>query len=302
MEAVVFLPLLLLLFACLHLLVLESLTKAGSFESFGYSRRAILEQVETIVSTAQESKRAKQMAENSLFGDSDELTSIDIKIDELPEYDLTRLLELEKESLGIYVSGHPLDSFREQLDELNYTLSSDIDTLADGSTAIIVGKVEEDGGIVSKTSKKGNKFGIITLMDYHGNIEFMVFSDMLEDLQKKKLLGELKEPIAFNIQIRKDDQFTRINAKKILKLKDVNKQKVKAKVEEKPQLPLTIHIALDRDTSILEEIFHLAQSYPGKRELKLCITSTLQNILIESGMRVNDAVLDKIKEMKLEVA
>jgi len=282
--------------------VLESLTKAGSFESFGYSRRAILEQVETIVSTAQESKRAKQMAENSLFGDSDELTSIDIKIDELPEYDLTRLLELEKESLGIYVSGHPLDSFREELDELNYTLSSDIDSLADGSTAIIVGKVEEEGGIVSKTSKKGNKFGIITLMDYHGNVEFMVFSDMLEDLQKKKLLGELKEPIAFSIQIRKDDQFTRINAKKILKLKDVNKQKVKAKVEEKPQLPLTIQIALDRDTSILEEIFHLAQSYPGKRELKLCITSTLQNILIESGLRVNDAVVDKIKEMKLEVA
>jgi len=282
--------------------VLESLAKAGAFVSFGYSRRALLEQVDSVVSTAQEAKRAKQMAENSLFGDSDDLTTIDLKLEDFPEYDLTRLLELEKESLGIYVSGHPLDSFREELEGLNYTLSSDIDSLADGSTAIVVGKVEEDGGIVAKTSKKGNKFGIITLMDYHGNIEFMVFSDMLEELQKKKLLGELKEPIAFNIQIRKDDQFTRINAKKILKLKDVNKQKVKAKVEEKPQEPLIVHIALDRDTAILEEIYHLAQEHPGKRELKICITSTLQNILIESPMRVNDAVVEKLKEMKLEVA
>ena len=74
------------------------------------------------------------------------------------------------------LSGHPLDEFREKIDELNYTLSSEIEGVKDGSFAIFIGKVEE---IQNKISKKGNAFGIVNLMDFHGNIEIMLFSDKL---------------------------------------------------------------------------------------------------------------------------
>ncbi len=53
-----------------------------------------------------------------------------------------RLLALEKDSLGFYVSGHPLDKYREDLDKIKYTLSSEIGELADGSEALFVGKIE----------------------------------------------------------------------------------------------------------------------------------------------------------------
>ena len=73
------------------------------------------------------------MVTGSLFGDSDELTKIDIELEHLPEFEAKEILELEKASLGFYVSGHPLDEYREQLDKINYTLSSQIDELEDGS-------------------------------------------------------------------------------------------------------------------------------------------------------------------------
>ncbi len=68
--------------------------------------------------------------------------------------------------------------------------------------ALFVGKIEN---ITEKISKKGNKFGIVTLLDLHGNIELMLFSDKLTQLQKK---FNLEEPIAFKVKIAKSDSFT----------------------------------------------------------------------------------------------
>jgi DNA polymerase-3 subunit alpha len=79
--------------------VIESLAKAGAFDSFGFSRRAIIEQIDIIMNTAQKAKQAKEMALNSLFGDSDELTKIDLVIDKKAEYTDKKILEYEKESL-----------------------------------------------------------------------------------------------------------------------------------------------------------------------------------------------------------
>ena len=50
---------------------------------------------------------------------------------------------MEKSSLGFYVSGHPLDKYRDELEGINYTLSSEIEDLADGSQALFIGKIEE---------------------------------------------------------------------------------------------------------------------------------------------------------------
>ena len=121
--------------------VIESLAKAGVFDSFGYSRNAILSQIEKILDATNKASSAKKMAFGSLFGDSSELTTIDIELDRLPEYSQKEILELEKASLGFYVSGHPLDEYKDKIDKINYTLSSQIDDLADGSQILIFGKI-----------------------------------------------------------------------------------------------------------------------------------------------------------------
>ncbi len=277
--------------------VLESLIKSGAMDSFGYSRRAMLDQIEKIVNVGAEVNRAKKMAQNSLFGDDSELTTIDIKLEHLDEFDEKTILELEKETLGFYVSGHPLDSFRDEINKLTYTLSSEIDELADGTQTLFVGKVED---ITEKISKKGNKFGIVNLMDLHGNIELMVFEKMLKEIR----LMDLDEPICFKVAISKDDQFTRIKVLKVLELKEAKKEKTKIKKinEIKKEEPIFIKIEINQENKILKKLHSILNSNLGNRPVTLILTSKLQDIVIESNIKVSENVvneLEKFEELKI---
>ena len=155
---------------------IESSIKSGGFDRFGYSRKALLDQIEKIVETAKKASDAKKNAVGSLFGDDEEITSVRLELTNSDEYELKEILEFEKDTLGFYVSGHPLDEYREKMDELNYTLSSELEGIKDGSFAIFIGKVEE---IQKKISKKGNKFGIVNHMEFHGKIEIIIYRDKL---------------------------------------------------------------------------------------------------------------------------
>ena len=69
-----------------------------------------------------------------------EMTTVTLELTHTDEFEPMEILDLEKASLGFYVSGHPLDKYRETLDGIKYTLSSEIDELADGSQALFIGK------------------------------------------------------------------------------------------------------------------------------------------------------------------
>jgi len=276
--------------------VIESLAKAGAFDDFGHSRCALISQVEAITEAAGKAMLAKKQAVGSLFGGGEEMTSVTVDIKDMPEYDLLDILAIEKESLGFYVSGHPLDKYREQLDEINYTLSSEIDDLADGSQALFIGKIEE---INTRISKKGNKFGIANIMDLHGNIELMLFENRLQELDED---FDLNKPIAFKVKITKDGDFTRMNILKIESLKDAKKEKVKTIKEQKhtPEPiadPVILAMSLLPDAKVIEELFCLAQKYPGRHPLQLTIKSKLQDIIIESKMKVSRSILLEAKDL-----
>ncbi len=269
--------------------VIESAVKAGGFDRFGYSRKALLDQIELIVDTAKKSSEAKKNAVGSLFGDDDEITTVELVLNNSEEYGLKEILEFEKDTLGFYVSGHPLDEYREKISELNYTLSSEIEGVKDDSFVVFIGKVES---VETKISKKGNQFGIVNLMDFHGNVEIMLFSDKLEQLKEMNT----DEPIAFKAKITHTEMFTRIGVTKIMTLREAAKEtkKVKKEVREIPEEPLSLSIKLDENTQILEELYTIIRQHPGGRELKLVITSKLQNVVINSGIRVNSSIIQAL--------
>ncbi|QFR49161.1 DNA polymerase III subunit alpha [Sulfurimonas lithotrophica] len=269
--------------------VIESAIKAGAFDRYGYSRKALLDQIELIVETAKSASEAKKNAAGSLFGDDAEITTVKLELSNSEEYGLKSILEFEKNTLGFYVSGHPLDDFREKIEQLNYTLSSEIADAKDGSYVIFIGKVED---VEKKISKKGNQFGIVDLMDFHGNIDIMLFEDKLNELEEM----DLDEPIAFKAKITHTDMFTRIGVTKIMTLKEATKEtkKVKKEVREIPQEPLNLAVKISDDSKILDELYTLVRQNPGSRELKLTIVSKLQNIVIESGIRVNNNIIKAI--------
>jgi len=276
--------------------VIESLIKAGAFDCFGYSRKAMLSQIEDIIDMAKKAGDAKKQAVNSLWGDDEEMTSVTLELTHMEEFEPMEILEMEKESLGFYVSGHPLDKYRETLDGIKYTLSSEIDDLADGSQALFIGKIE---GITEKISKKGNKFGIASIMDLHGNIELMLFENRLKELEED---FDMSKPIAFKVKISKDGDFTRMNILKIESLKDAKKEKVKVKKEEKhtpepEQPPLILAVNLMPDTKTVEDLMCLVERYPGKRPLELHIKSKLADVIIESKIKVSERILEEAKDL-----
>lgn len=272
--------------------VIESLAKAGAFDSFGYSRRSIIEQIEIIGETVGKVALAKKMATGSLFGDSQELTTVEITLDHMPEYTSKELLEFEKASLGFYVSGHPLDEYKELIDQINYTLSSQIEDLDNGSEALLVGKIES---ITEKMSKKGNKFGIVNIMDFHGNIELMMFEDRLKELRSD---FNLDEPIAFKVRVTKDEQFTKINLRKIESLKDAKKEKLKTKHIPKEEPPINIAVPYSNDDKIMYDLFEIIAHNQGKRELTLTIKSKLADIQLQTGFKVTSKVEELITQIQ----
>jgi len=276
--------------------VIESLIKAGALDCLGYSRKSMLSQIEDITESAKKAGDAKKQAVGSLFGDSEEMTSVSIELTKMQEFENTEILEMEKESLGFYVSGHPLDKYREVLDEIDYTLSSEIDELADGSQALFIGKIEN---ITEKISKKGNKFGIANIMDLHGNIELMLFENRLKELEED---FDTTKPIAFKVKIGRDGDFTRMNILKISNIKDAKKSKVKIKREkihtpEPEQKPLILALNLMPNVKIVEELMCLVERYPGKRPLELRVKSKLADVIIESKIKVSESILEDVRRL-----
>lgn len=271
--------------------VIETLAKSGALDGFGYSRRALLEQIEDIVDAVKKAGESKKQAVGSLFGDDDEMMNIELSLKEMSEYEDMEILEMEKESLGFYVSGHPLDKYRESIDEINYTLSSQIEELADGSEAIIVGKIES---IVNKISKKGKPFGIATVMDLHGSIEFMLFEDQLKELEED---FDLSKPIAFKVRARVNDFGTSLSVRKIESLKDAKKEKLKTKKIEQIEPPLHVYINYTDNEMVLYNLFEVVSQNQGKRDMIITVKSKLGNIEIDSGYKINKNVEELIKPL-----
>jgi DNA polymerase III subunit alpha len=272
--------------------VMESLIKSGAFDCFGYTRKSLLLQIENIVESAGKAAQAKKQAVGSLFGDDEDMTTIEVFINDVPEFEDKEILEFEKASLGFYVSGHPLDEYREELDLIKYTLSSEIDTLQDGSEALLVGKIET---IVEKISKKGNKFGIATIMDLHGNIELMLFEDRMKELRED---FDLSKPIAFKVRIKIDDFGVKFSLLKIESLQDAKTEKLKkGKRIDKIQEPLNVSIEFSENDQIIYKLFDIISQNQGKREVILTIKSKLGNVELDSGYYVNNNVIGLLKEL-----
>lgn len=279
---------------------LESLIKAGALDSLKFSRKAMIQNIESLIETSKTSERIKDDAQNSLFGDDSEVSIVPLSISNSEEYSQKEILELEKESLGFYVSGHPLDSYRSDIETLNITLSSELDELDDGSEALFIGKIEE---IKNRFSKKGNKLIIVNLMDLHGNIEFMVF----EKFEKKLEEMDRDKPVGIKAVISKDGEFTRIRVTNVLSFEEAKKEKIDKRVAVKDQKEedieeepaIIVKLPLQNDTNELEEIKKMAVLHPGNRRLNILITAKLQDILLETRYYVGSEFIKTVKDREI---
>ncbi|MCR5432595.1 MAG: DNA polymerase III subunit alpha [Lachnospiraceae bacterium] len=162
--------------------VIESLIKAGALDCLPGSRRQKTVVYSSILESVSFEKKKSVTGQINMFDMGDEGISKeeDDSFPDIPEYDEAEKLEFEKEVLGIYVSGHPLNAYKEILDK-NVTATS-LDFMMDEETGETVVSDKQKvviGGIVSarnvKTTKSGLLMAFITVEDLYGNIEVVVF-------------------------------------------------------------------------------------------------------------------------------
>jgi DNA polymerase III subunit alpha len=159
--------------------VVESLIKAGSFDSFGHTRRGLVSVHADVIDAAMGTKRAEAVGQFDLFGSADAADGSGLALGfevEIPssEWDKTTLLAAERDMLGLYVSDHPLLGVEHVLARLVdcSVTSLTADERADGSMVTI-------GGIVSslqrKMTKQGSPWAVATVEDLEGAIEVLFF-------------------------------------------------------------------------------------------------------------------------------
>lgn len=163
--------------------VLENLIRCGAFDFCRHGKRALLAAMEECVAQAmalQKSKNSNQLSFFDMMGDDirDQATPIDIP--EMEDYSKSEHLKMERELLGIYVSGHPLDDVRDLMARLHLLPLAEIDEAKDG-------KVVTVGGILTdirfQTTKKGDLMAYAKLEDLSGSIDLLIFPRTLPQLR-----------------------------------------------------------------------------------------------------------------------
>ncbi|MDD4170371.1 MAG: OB-fold nucleic acid binding domain-containing protein, partial [Desulfotomaculaceae bacterium] len=154
--------------------VLESLIKCGAFDSLGHRRAQLMAAVDTGLGLAQQCQRDRENGQLSLldlFGDSATFAA-GIDLPQVAEFAPDQLLMLEKEALGLYISGHPLSQYRADLGRLATVSVAELADLPDDSNVVLGGLIT---GVKQINTRKGDLMAFLTLEDLTGTVEVVVF-------------------------------------------------------------------------------------------------------------------------------
>jgi len=218
---------------------IESLIKSGAFDCFGQTRSTLLASFETIIDTIQDSARKNFKGQVSMFDldsmDSEDKEELKYTFTELKEFEDRELLSMEKEMLGIYISGHPLAKIREQIIK-----STNIDTMkmmelkeevdSTGNTINYKdGQIVKYAGIISSIKKKYTKnnklMAFATIEDLYGVAEIIVFENAYQGAANLLVTDNIVL-VEGRLSIREDEE-VKIVAREIKELSEVEtKQKI----------------------------------------------------------------------------
>jgi DNA polymerase III subunit alpha len=158
--------------------VIEALIQAGAFDTLEKNRARLMAGLDTGLERAQRAKSLQAIKQMSMFEALAESVTDDW-LPEAPEWEESEKLAKEKEALGVYLSGHPLDSYRHILKSWVKVTTADLPDTPDGESValgVVVTAAKE------KVSRKGGRVAILTVEDLTGSVEVLVFGEVLDKM------------------------------------------------------------------------------------------------------------------------
>ncbi|MBE6021339.1 MAG: DNA polymerase III subunit alpha, partial [Clostridiales bacterium] len=260
----------------------ESMIKAGAFDSLGAYRAQLMAVYEKQIESAQNTAKKNIEGQLSLFQDFSQSIQEAIGDQVLPsvaEFPSEILLSMEKEMLGLYITGHPLEQYRKAIERVS---SIDTEILAhaddngevfDGMQAVIAGMITSKKTLITKTNKR---MGFIQLEDFYGSVEVIVFQNKYEEAEK---FFDSDEPVVVKGRISmKEEELPKIVAESVAlldknlpeRLNNIQKGQTSSKKEGTDKnktadlKPIVLRISKDRDeASAFRDIKMILTDFPG---------------------------------------
>ncbi len=258
--------------------VIESLIKAGAFDSMGHTRRSLMECFEQKVDEVIDLKRNQANGQDDLFGDfgGAETKLVGTPVPELAEWDKRVRLAFEREMLGLYVSDHPLQGLERILEaqrDLSIGMLRSDDGPRDGQVTI-AGMITQ---VVRKQTKAGDVWAIVSVEDLEATVEVLLFPKVYQ-----LVAGSLATDTVVRIKgrVRSKDDSIELQGNEV-HFPDV---------AEGPSGPLVISMPAVRCTpAVVEQLRSVLRAHPGPTEVRVkLITQTNRSKVwrLDDGLKV----------------
>ncbi len=245
-------------------LQLEGLVKAGAFDSIFTNRKVLYENISNIIQNSKNLYENKIQNQSSLFSDENQKVSYLIQEKNSSNWLNNQTLSKELESVGFYLSNHPLEDYKDALDQYRTKSFKDFEESID-SESFIAGTVMS---IKEKKTAKGTPFAIIKFSDQSKVFELFIFSEILEKNREHLIVGKSFLLTVIKDREHQENRFRRINVRKILSLDNIVKMNY-------PNVEIQIY-----STDNLEKLYEIIKER-GNSKIKISITNDDKNYLFE---------------------
>lgn len=278
----------------------ESMILSGAFDCFGVKRSQMMRVYPQIIEKVVSDRKKQATGQFSLFGDllKDDKTNI-IAMPNIPEYDDQTKLKLEKEVVGIYISGHPLGNYisefkkfnfnggmlqvedRDEGDEDNNDVEAKYDGLTDNMDVTCGGIITELKKVYSK--KDGSEMVILKVEDLYGSFDCMLFG---RTYQKLKPLLEIDKIVRIKGKLSINDRGVCVRVENLEEITIDKEIKAVEQPKEEKKVIQTLYLMYDlTDEKLSKEILSLLNHYPG--ESPVVVKCSKQQKAFKLNIKVN---------------
>ena len=256
----------------------ENFIKCGAMDCFGHHRSELLAVYDTMMDSVASSRKKNLDGQIGLFGLLEDEESVKIPIPKLPELNRADLMLMEKETTGIYLSGHPMDDYRGYLRNTHVVpigaLMEEESPYTDDQIISVAGIVQ---GVKMKTTRNNSMMAYVTVEDDTASIEMLAFSNVIT--QYGSYLRE-NEPVVITGRLSlRDDKEPQIVINRARPMSDFaeGQQAEPVPVQENQVLTGTLYLRLPtEDNKLFPKIQAILNMFPGESQAVLYFADTKQ--------------------------
>jgi DNA polymerase-3 subunit alpha len=265
--------------------VVESLIKSGAMDTIGARRSQMFAAIDSAMERAQRSQRERTSGQHGLFGGASAASApAEQPLPDLEEWPEHEMLASEFATVGFYISGHPLSKYAAKLVDLKAVDLASVEGRRNGEEITVAGIVVSQR---SMRSRKGDRWGILTLQDMTGIMEVLAFPESFGRLES---VFKSNAPLVLKGRVNVEEAGTRLSVMEARRLEDIG---------ERPPSLMRVRMEMASvDPATLDKLKELFATKPGTCSIAFDLISpegTVATLRADQRVRADKELVDKVR-------